>query len=51
MLENSAPAQPGMTWGTSKSLASISAILNSMIPVIPGVVASFSLPRSVQHGG
>ena len=51
MMENPVPAQLGMTWGISKSLASISAILNLMMPVITGVLASFSLPRSVQHGG
>ena len=45
------PAQLGMTWGTNKSLASISAILNPMIPVIMGVLASFTLPRSIQHSG
>ncbi len=37
------PAQLGMTWGISKSLASNGAILNLLIPVISAVLASFML--------
>jgi drug/metabolite transporter (DMT)-like permease len=40
-------AQLGMTWGTSKSLASNGAILNLLIPVISAVLASFMLHERI----